>query len=86
LFVLVSDGRPNVSLSGKESVAESRQLGRRFADRKIASVVVDTETSSARLGLAGELAQAMGGQYFRLEELEAGRLAGAVRQAMGRVH
>ena len=43
-----------------------------------------TETAGLRLGLAESLAADMGAQYFRLEELDAGHVAGAVRQALGR--
>jgi magnesium chelatase subunit D len=84
LFVLISDGRPNVSLSGKDPVQEARELAAQFAGKHIHSVVIDTETVGLRLGLAESLAADMGAQYFRLEELDAGRVAGAVRQALGR--
>ncbi len=84
LFVLISDGRPNVSLSGKDPVQEARELAAEFAGKHIHSVVIDTETVGLRLGLAESLAADMGAQYFRLEELDAGRVAGAVRQALGR--
>ena len=84
LFVLISDGRPNVSLSGGDPLEEAHQLGAQFAGRHIKSVVVDTETGGLRLGLAQQLAQAMEADYLRLDELEAGRLAGAVRHVLGR--
>jgi len=84
LFVLISDGRPNVSLSGKDPVQEARELAAEFAGKHIQAVVIDTETAGLRLGLAESLAADMGAQYFRLEELDAGHVAGAVRQALGR--
>ena len=84
LFVLISDGRPNVSLSGRDPVQEARELAAQFAGKHIQSVVIDTETAGLRLGLAESLAADMGAQYFRLEELDAGHVAGAVRQALGR--
>ncbi|HEX6511887.1 MAG TPA: VWA domain-containing protein, partial [Chloroflexota bacterium] len=84
LFVLISDGRPNVSLSGRDPVQEARELAAEFAGKNIHSVVIDTETAGLRLGLAESLARDMGAQYLRLEELDAGHVAGAVRQALGR--
>jgi magnesium chelatase subunit D len=84
LFVLISDGRPNVSLSGKDPVQEARELAAEYAGKHIHSVVIDTETPGLRLGLAESLASAMGAQYYRLDELDAARVAGAVRQALGR--
>ncbi|HLG72104.1 MAG TPA: magnesium chelatase subunit D family protein [Chloroflexota bacterium] len=86
LFVLISDGRPNVSLSGKDPVQEARELAAEFAGKHIHSVVIDTETAGLRLGLAEALAHDMGAQYYRLDELDAGRVAGAVRQALGRAY
>ena len=86
LFVLISDGRPNVPLAHADPLAEAAQIGSQFAAKHIQSVVVDTEAGGLRLGLARQLALAMGGQYLRLDELEAGRLAGAVRMALGRTH
>ncbi|MFI5265970.1 MAG: magnesium chelatase subunit D family protein [Chloroflexota bacterium] len=84
LFVLISDGRPNVSLSGRDPVQEARELAAEYAGKHIQSVVIDTETVGLRLGLAESLAADMGAQYFRLEELDAGHVAGAVREALGR--
>jgi magnesium chelatase subunit D len=86
LFVLISDGRPNVSLFGRDPILEARELAAQYAKHKIHSVVIDTETTGLRLGLAESLANDMGAQYLRLDELEASRLAGAVRQALGRAN
>ncbi|MBV8084908.1 MAG: VWA domain-containing protein, partial [Chloroflexi bacterium] len=84
LFVLISDGRPNVSLGGGDPVRETRTLAGQFADKHINAVIIDTEASGLRLGLARALADDMGAGYFRLEELDATRVAGAVRHALGR--
>jgi magnesium chelatase subunit D len=84
LFVLISDGRPNVSLAGRDPVLETRELAAQYADKKIQAVVIDTEATGLRLGLAQSLAEDMRAGYFRLEELDATRVAGAVRQALGR--
>ncbi|HEU0168108.1 MAG TPA: VWA domain-containing protein, partial [Chloroflexota bacterium] len=86
LFVLISDGRPNVPLAAADPLQEAQTIGAQFAAKHIQSVVVDTEAGAFRLGLARQLATAMGGQYLRLDELEAGRLAGVVRTALGRTH
>ncbi len=52
-------------------------LGDRF-------VVVDTGASLPRMDRAMRLCQALGGTYFQLEELDAGRLASSVRTIMRR--
>ncbi len=84
LFVLISDGRPNVSQHDQDPFKEALVLGQLFARERIHAIVVDTESSGPRLGLSRQLAAAMGGEYLRLEELQAGNLAGAVRQSLGR--
>ena len=48
--------------------------------RGVDTVVVDAETGSARLGLAAEIAGAMGARYLRLAELSAGALEHALRE------
>ncbi|MDE3074611.1 MAG: magnesium chelatase subunit D family protein [Chloroflexota bacterium] len=84
LFVMISDGRPNVALQGEDPLQEALRFGDLFARDRIHSVVIDTESGGVRLGLAKQLAEAMGGDYLRLEDLEAGRLAASVRRALGR--
>ncbi len=95
LLVLLSDGRANVLLdgpsgaaipganapSGEESAAsgEAKQYASMFRDNRIPSVVVDTEVGIVKFGLARSIAEAMGAQYIKLEELQAENLAQAVR-------
>ena len=49
------------------------------AEKKIQSVVIDTELDFIKLGLARQVAEAMGARYLKLEDLRAGSLADAVR-------
>jgi magnesium chelatase subunit D len=44
--------------------------------------VVDTESGYIRLGMVQPVAEAMGAQYLKLEDLRADSLADAVRQRM----
>ena len=48
----------------------------------IPSVVVDTESGFIKLGMIKPVADAMGAQYLKLEDLRADSLADAVRQRM----
>ncbi|WP_433335209.1 putative cobaltochelatase [Spirillospora sp. CA-294931] len=76
LVVLVTDGR---ATHGPDPSLAAGLLA------EVASVVVDCESGPVRLGLAGRLAEAMGAQAVRLEELAAESLSGVVRDARGKV-
>jgi magnesium chelatase subunit D len=72
LLVVVTDGRHT---SGDDPLAAARLLQR----DEVATVVIDCESGPIRLGLAAELAAALGGSCLRREELTAEQLAGTVR-------
>jgi magnesium chelatase subunit D len=67
LLVLLTDGRATAGNDPKAAAARLRSLG-------TASFVVDTEEGYVRLGMAGEVAGAMGARCLRLEELRADSL------------
>jgi len=82
LVVLLSDGRGNVALGQDSPLDEAYAAAGIIGDDKIPSVVVDTESGFIRLGMAQPVAEAMGAQYLKLEDLRADNLAEAVRQQM----
>ncbi|HZG93597.1 MAG TPA: putative cobaltochelatase [Mycobacteriales bacterium] len=82
LLVVVTDGR--ATSGGAQPVDAARAAAACIGSLGIAAVVVDAEQGQVRLGLAAELAQAMGALSLRLEELEAGAIAGTVRGLTGR--
>jgi magnesium chelatase subunit D len=67
LVVLLTDGRATAGPDPQVAAARLRSLG-------ATSFVVDTEEGYVRLGMAGELAGAMGTRCLRLEELRADSL------------
>jgi magnesium chelatase subunit D len=73
LLVLLTDGR---ATAGTDSIAAAERLRSLGA----ASFVVDTEEGYVRLGMAGELAGAMGARCLRLEELRADSLVDLVER------
>ena len=87
LLVLLSDGRANVSMAGGsagdatvgDAAKETKAMAALVAEKKIQSVVIDTELDFIKLGLARQVAEAMGARYLKLEELRADSLAEAVR-------
>ncbi|MEU4193824.1 magnesium chelatase subunit D family protein [Kribbella sp. NPDC026611] len=79
LLVLVTDGR---ATHGDNAFARARQAAGWLAQGGIATVVVDCEPRrGVRLGLAGELAGALGAEYLDLGDVAAGNL---VRTVMDR--
>ncbi|MEU1461758.1 putative cobaltochelatase [Streptomyces sp. NPDC005727] len=97
LVVVVTDGRATDggaarSVSGRgggratggtEPVALAGRAARLFAAEGVASVVVDCESGPVRLGLAGQLADGLGGTAVTLDELRADSIAGLVRDVQG---
>jgi magnesium chelatase subunit D len=88
LLVLLSDGRANVAMSGGESSKESdsaspaeeaRAMASLIQEKRIPSVVIDTELGFIQLGLARSIAEAMGARYIKLDDLGANKLAEVVR-------
>ena len=73
LLVLLTDGRATAGSDPVAAAARLRTLG-------TAAFVVDTEEGFVRLGMAGEVAEAMGARCFRLEGLRAGSLVDLVER------
>ncbi|WP_030815505.1 putative cobaltochelatase [Streptomyces sp. NRRL F-2799] len=80
LLVVVTDGR---ATGGPEPVALAGRAARLFGAESVASVVVDCESGPVRLGLAGRLAEELGGTAVTLEDLRADAIAGLVRDVRG---
>ena len=76
LLVVVTDGR---ATHGADAVRRSRQAAAHLAERGIASLVIDCETGRFRMGLAGQLAEAMSAEYVPVGEVSAAALTSAVR-------
>ena len=82
LLVLLSDGRGNVALGPDSPLDEAYAAAGIIGNDKIPSVVVDTESGFIRLGMVQPVAEAMGAQYLKLEDLRADNIAEAVRSRL----
>lgn len=74
LLVVVTDGRATGGGSGVNARAargEVHRIAAHFAASGVASIVVDCEAGPVRLGLAAELAVALGGQHVPMTDLAA---------------
>jgi magnesium chelatase subunit D len=72
LLVLVSDGRATAGPDGVDPLVAAKDAAAEVRRRGVPAVVVDAEDGNVRLGLAAELAQAMGARYLTLPQLSAG--------------
>jgi len=78
LLVVVTDGRAT-GPRGTEPVAHALRMAGLLAAATVANVVVECESGPVRLGLAVQLAAALGGRALRLDELAADALVSSVR-------
>ncbi|WP_206314188.1 putative cobaltochelatase [Streptomyces coryli] len=76
LLVVVTDGR---ATGGPEPVVRATRSARLLAADGVASVVLDCESGPVRLGLAAELAGALGAEAIAPDELRADAVSGLVR-------
>ncbi len=79
-LVLVSDGRPNVPLEGGDPMEDSCRVAGILKTLGIRSLLIDTENGAVKLGLNRRIAEALGAEYLRLEELAAHSIDRAVRR------
>src|SRR5262249_7093771 len=62
-------------------LAENQAIGTQLQRQEVASVVIDAEAGPLYLGLARQVAAALGARYLSLGDLDAEGIAGAVREA-----
>jgi len=70
LLVLFTDGRANVSAEGGDPWDEALGAGSRLRTVCAGAVVIDCESGPIVLGRARMLAQALGGEYVALDDLD----------------
>ncbi len=84
-IVLITDGRANVPVrEGSDANDEARRLASDLSIPQVKWIVVDASTGYVRFDNAERLAEELEGTYFRLEELNADRLAESVRSVIVR--
>ena len=71
LLVLVSDGRATAGPHGTDPLIAAKEAAAEVRRRKVPAVVVDAEDGHTRLGLAAEVADAMGAPCLTLAQLDA---------------
>jgi len=78
IMVLVSDGRGNVPI-GTDVKKELVSLAKEIKKQGINLVVIDSDDGFLNLGYNKEIVEASGGQYYRLDELDSGKVVNVVK-------
>ncbi|MDD1701557.1 MAG: magnesium chelatase subunit D family protein, partial [Methanoregula sp.] len=78
-MILVSDGRANVSMGSGSPLDDAKEVAGHIRDAGISSFVIDSEQGFISFGLAHTLSDELGAKYLRLEDLDAGQIAGIVK-------
>ena len=83
LVILITDGRSNVALTDNNPLDECLELAGRLAcEERARFILVDTEAEGlVRFGRAAKIAQALGGQYLKTNELQADTLLDLIKEA-----
>jgi magnesium chelatase subunit D len=76
LLVLITDGR---ATGASDALERGLAAARRFAEARIAALVIDAEAGTPRLGLSAALAEALGGPCLPLDGLADGSLERTIR-------
>ena len=69
VMVLVSDGKPNLSLHGGDPLEEALMVGERVAQNRTTLVFVDTDDNPLAFGYGPQVARAAGGVYRTMTSL-----------------
>jgi magnesium chelatase subunit D len=85
LLVLISDGKANISLTGKPPMTEARELAVQISHLGINALVLNTERFASCLDLGGlpEISQWMGAAHYTIEKLRARDLVAQIGEAWG---
>ena len=83
LLVLITDGRATAAANGADPIAAALDEAAAVRRKGVSAVVIDAEEGPVRLGLARELADAMGARYLTVPELSAAAVDAAVRRSSG---
>jgi len=83
LLVLISDGKANISLSGKPPVRESKELAAQIRRLGVNALILDTERYWHEEGCLVALSQILGCPRYSIEQLRAADVVGRIGKEWG---
>lgn len=81
-LVLITDGRANCSNREVKPFDEAIKMAEHIGFTKIQSMVIDSEQDFIKLGLAKDIAEAMGADYLKLEDIESNSIVDALKSGL----
>jgi magnesium chelatase subunit D len=82
LLVLITDGKANISLTGKPPMAEVKELAVRIRSLGIDAMILNTERYWHEASNLPEISQIMGASHYTIEKLRAGDVVARVGAAL----
>jgi magnesium chelatase subunit D len=83
LLVLITDGKANISVSGKPPMAEVKELAARIRALGVNVLVLNTERDWHEPSNLPEISRIMGAAYHTIETLKAGEVVARIASALG---
>ncbi len=83
LLVLVTDGKANVSLTGKPPMQEVKELAAQIRRLKVNALVLNTERWWHEASCLPEISQLMGAAHYTMERLKAQEVVARISTAFG---
>lgn len=80
LMVLLSDGKANAGINTDDIFNEVKEISEEIKNIGINSIVIDTEAGMIQFNKAREIAEVLGGTYYKLEELMANNIVNAIEK------
>lgn len=83
LLVLISDGKANISLTGRPPVSEAKELAAEIRALGVHALILDTERYWHEEGCLAALSDLLGGKRYSLEQLRAGEVVTRIGEVLG---
>jgi len=82
LLVLISDGKPNISLGSGSALADTEEMAAHLGALGINSLVLDTEAGFLNLGCLPRLAEQLKGKYYKIQDIRASEVVARIDEIM----
>ncbi|HIC92521.1 MAG TPA: putative cobaltochelatase [Syntrophaceae bacterium] len=80
LLILISDGKPNVSIWGGDPLEEAKSIAIEIKKLGVSSLVIDSENGFITFGRSKEICKSLDGKYYKMEDLKAQQIVYTVRE------
>ncbi|MGD0970928.1 MAG: putative cobaltochelatase [Desulfobaccales bacterium] len=82
LLVLISDGKPNISLGSATALDDTKEMSVQLRGLGISSLVLDTEAGFLNLSCLPQVAAELKGKYFKIQDIRASEVVARIDEIM----